>query len=124
MGCKRALGVAEREIAEMPAAQGEIANREVRFTLLLRTTITIVTSLAPRAGSSTAKEPLGAPAACSGRSGAPRRLEPSSTYRIIDCRLGRGPKRRRAIGNTAGQSALARFVHIIIGPGAAADRVV
>ena len=43
---------------------------------------------------------------------------------MIDGRLGRAPERRRAVGNTAGQRALARLVHIIVGPGAAADRVV
>jgi hypothetical protein len=41
----------------MPAAQGEVANREVWFTLRFRRTITIVTSLTPCAGSLTAKAP-------------------------------------------------------------------
>lgn len=53
-----------------------------------------------------------------------RRLEPASTDRVLDDLLGCAPQRRRAFGDTAGQRALPRLVHLMVGPGAAAGRVV
>lgn len=52
------------------------------------------------------------------------RPEPAPTHSVFNDRLGRAPKRRRAFGNTAGERALARFVHVIVRSGAAPDRVV
>jgi head-tail adaptor len=48
MGCKRAHRAVEPGIAKTPAAQREVTNREIRFTVRFGTTITIAARPAPQ----------------------------------------------------------------------------